>query len=158
MDGPRIEEYASPMFRLLVCGMTLLFGVAATPAMPMADSWSVVRYDTREFCPTSTLTWDLKAGRMSIAEGECDPHGAAPPTITSKPILPYDLVMLRILSKRALREGMARHVCRTVAVRPFAGPLYFVVTKGAQSVRSPDCFNALGVRLDEALTASLRSE
>ncbi|WP_133177315.1 MULTISPECIES: hypothetical protein [Bacteria] len=131
--------------------------VATSPALARAgDDWRIVRYDAREFCATTTLTWDLKRGRLSIAEGGCGPHSAAPPTVTSKPIRPYDLALLRILSSRVEAEGMAQTSCRSVPVHPLPGPLYFVVTKGGREIRSPNCLNALGVRLDDALTASLK--
>lgn len=131
--------------------------VASVPALAGAgDDWRIVRYDTREFCATTTLTWDLKRGRLSIAEGGCDPHRAAPPILTSKPIRPYDLALLRILSSRVEAEGMAQASCRSVPINPVPGPLYFAVTKGGREMRSPNCLNALGVRLGEALTASLK--
>jgi len=148
--------YADGMIWSLVFAASVPLLVGTAPSAPRSRNWQIMRYEYKEFCALTVVTWDLRKGKLTTAQGACDPQRTSPPTVTSKPIRSTDLAVLRSLSFRAVVLGIALTPCNSVPIHLLPGPSYFVVTKGGREVRSTNCSNATGRSLDEALTASLK--
>lgn len=122
------------------------------------NPWRVVRHDYMEFCAGATLTWDLHGGTLRTVRGACDPHRDAPPTITLTKLALVDLQQLRKLSAQALDQGIGIQPRDRIPGHLLSGPVDFTVEVGRRELRSPNCMNDLGRRLEAAMATSIHRD
>lgn len=142
----------------------VLSALSPAAAAPQPWRWQIVRYDYREFCADTTLTWNLRTALLTVARGGCAPDRDAAPPPEQRQIDPVGLKQLRGLAQRARAVGLADRRCVAdraavpVSPRVFSGPFAFLVIDRHREWRSPrhaECRNAIGRRLERAMAASL---
>lgn len=143
------------MKRLIVLVIATSFAATTFAAPKEREPWRIVRNDYIEFCAGTTLTWDLREGKLQTSRGGCSPYINSPPTVTTTKIKPADLKRLRTLSEQSLDQGISSVPCNSVPIHVLSGPLNFSIVKGDRKVQSPNCMNDLGRRLEVAMAASI---